>query len=195
MTWVVAPSSISTLPVTTLHASSEAFMAALRQTLRGYLHDRTFDYQVSKADLERLTDAFYRMDRSEYVWPRHQRAAEAECIAFADYSRAVNALLTEWRAVRLAFDREIQNRDDERVFQGLLDQLDTLLHQVELLTVPDIAAAVHRVFIAMLHSERAYFQDIFDDVGDIAIDQLAADFQAKAHVFRTEFDRLLRGLS
>jgi hypothetical protein len=177
-------------------------MADLRQTMRSFFRDCTLEFHISKTDVERLTDAFYRMDRSEYVMLRHQVGAGAsrwilektERRAVADYRRAVNDLFVDWRAVRAAFHQEIKDWDDDVAFQGLFDRLDALLQQAEILTVPDTAAAVHRVFIAMLRLERAYFQDIFDNVDDKEIGQYAAYFQEEATMFRAEFDRLLHGL-
>jgi hypothetical protein len=165
-------------------------MADLLRTMWNSFPDRTFEYRISKADLERLTDAFYRMDRGEYgvLW-NEVGAGESRWIlekterrALADYGRAVNDLLARWHVVQAAFHQEIQARDDDVAFQGLFDQFDALLQQAEILPVPDTAAAVHRVFIAMLRSERVYFQDIFDDVDDKEIGQYAADFQEEATI-------------
>src|SRR5215212_7018281 len=117
---------VPTLPAATFHTSSEAFMARTLQTIRSYFPDHTSEYRISKAALERLTDAFYRMDRSGYVLPRHQSSTETELPALANYGRAVNGLLAEWQDVRLAFDREMKRRDDDGAIQGLLDQLDVL---------------------------------------------------------------------
>jgi hypothetical protein len=178
-------------------------MAELFKTTWRSFPDRTLGYQISKADLERLTDAFYRRDRSEYASLQRQAGAgesgwfleQADLRALAEYGRAVDDLLGDWQAAREAFQQEMKSRDDDPAFQDTLDQLDALLQQAEAMAAPDSAAAVHRILIAMLRSERAYFHQLVDDVAGKVIEQFAADCHAEAIVFRAEFNRLLRRLS
>jgi hypothetical protein len=176
-------------------------MADLRQTMRTYFRDNIqLGYQISKAEFERLADVFHRTGENDaYSFLRQTGAGDqrrimdkAELRAVADYGRAANDLFVAWQAVRVALHQEIEDRDEDVAFQGFLDQLDALLQQAEALTVPDRAAAVQRVFLAMLGSERAYFQHVFDDVDDAVIAQYAADFQVEATTFLAECDRLLR---
>jgi len=151
---------------------------------------------ISKAELEkRLAKEFHRTSGESYrLGAAEQRRPmdKAELRALADYDRAVSKLFLAWKAISTAFHLQIKDRDEDAALQGHLDQLDALLQQAEALIVPDRAAAVQRVFIAMLRSERAYFRNVCDDVDDQVIGQYAADFQEEATMFLAEFDRLLR---
>ena len=163
-------------------------MANTPQAIRSYFHDHAFEYEFSKADLQRLPNAFDH-------WGGHLRQPrildKAELRALADYDRTITKLFLAWKAISTMCHQEIKDRDGDAALQKHLDQLDALLEQAEALAVPDRAAAVQRVFVAMLGSERAYFQSVFDDVDDLAIGQHAVDFQEEAAMFLTEFDRLL----
>lgn len=164
-------------------------MARYLQTTSSYFHDRTVGYEISKAELERRALG---LDRTGDHPHRPTITDKAELRALAHYGRAVRQLFSAWKAVSTAFHQEIEDRDGDAALQGCLAQLDVLVQQVEALAVPDRAAAVQRLFIAMLRSERAYFQNIFDDVDDAVIQQYAADFQQEAAMFLAEFERLLR---
>jgi hypothetical protein len=175
-------------------------MADLLQTMMIYFRDpRQLAYQLSKAEWERRVNEFQGAGGNGYasflgqVGAGERRSLDkAELRALADYGRAVNDLFVDWQVVAAAFHREIKHRDDDAALQGRLDQFDALLQEAEAVTVPDRAAAVQRVFIALLRSERAYFQNVFDDVDDELIGQYTADSQEEAARFLAEFDRLLR---
>lgn len=154
-----------------------------------YSHESTQGYWISKAEFDRLS---LRFDGSG-VYSRQPRIADnAELRALAGYSRAVNKLLLAWKAISTAFHQEIDHRNGDTALQRQLDRLDALLEQAQALIVPDRAAAVQRLLITMLRSERAYFQSVFDDVDDMMIGEHAADFQEEAARFLVEFNRLAR---
>jgi len=164
-------------------------MASNLQTTSRYFHHRTVGYEISKAEFERRTLG---LDRTADHPHRPMITDKAELRALAHYGRAVRQLFLAWKAISTASHQEIEGRDGDAALRGRLAQLDVLLQQAEALAVPDRAAAVQRLFIAMLRSERAYFQNIFDDVDDAVIQQNAADFQQEAAMFLAEFERLLR---
>jgi hypothetical protein len=164
-------------------------MAGDLQATMNYFHDRTLGYWISKAEMERLALGF----EPTSGYSRQPRILDkVELRALADYGRAVKELFLAWKVISTAFHQEIKRRNDDAALQGRLDRLDALLRQAKALNVPDRAAAIQRVFIAMLRSERGYFGNVVDDVDDAVIGQYAADFQEEATMFRAEFDRLLR---
>lgn len=118
--------------------------------------------------------------------------SNTELTALAIYTKVVRDLFLEWRTACRAFSDGISNGVDDAELKRHLDQLDTVLGLANVVHSPNPAAAIQRVFLAMLRSGTSYYQSLFDDADEDAIVQYARDYLEEGTMFLNEFDRLLR---
>lgn len=125
----------------------------------------------------------------ERGYPERVRVTDLQRLA--GYGTTAIDVFLEWRAACRAFAEGLRSGVSRAELRRHLDRLNVVFGRANTLLVPDRAAAIQRVFLAMLQSGKGYYQSLFDDTDEDAIGQYERAYREESTMFLNELDRFL----